>query len=105
MKNKRILVISKWGDKFIRRCRKLSKRNGIQFVKAVNIEKYEDIPNVKRQLHHVDFDVALIAAGVGAIVLSQHIAKMYGKVAIDVGKGMQLVVKRKISLPDVKKLK
>lgn len=57
------------------------------------------------QLNKVEFDVALIAVGVGSIVLSQHIAKKYGKVAIDAGKGLTNIAKGKIKLPDVKDIK
>lgn len=46
---------------------------------------YADIPRVMQRIRKHDFDLALVAAGIPAIVLCRHIADELGKVAIDFG--------------------
>ena len=55
--------------------------------------------NVLEQIENIDFDIALISAGVGAIVLSQQIAERYGKIAIDMGHGLTKIAKGQLELP------
>ncbi|MBD2848617.1 hypothetical protein IDH44_25890 [Paenibacillus sp. IB182496] len=45
----------------------------------------DDVPRVMESIAEQDFDLALVAAGIAAVVLTQRIATELGKVAIDFG--------------------
>jgi len=66
--------------------------SGLNIVGAIPIFEYEEIPRVKDELANCDFDLCLIAAGVNAVILASHIAEKYGKVAFDIGWGMQALI-------------
>ncbi|NRF95774.1 hypothetical protein HQN89_33650 [Paenibacillus frigoriresistens] len=53
---------------------------------------FEDIPRVKQELNEHEFDLCLLAAGTNAIILAVHIAKHLGKVAFDIGQGMETLI-------------
>lgn len=61
--------------------------NGVNVVAAISpVEGVKDVPRVMAEIAAAhDFDIALVAAGVAAVVLSQRIATELGKVAIDFG--------------------
>lgn len=99
MKGKRIIIISKWGEKFRKKCDSFAKQFGFNITTVYPIHNYYEIPKVLSQLDQADFDIALIAAGVGAIVLSQKISERYGKIAIDMGHGLTRFAKGKLELP------
>jgi|GEM_PF-515669 len=64
----------------------------LDIVGAITIFEYEEIPRVKDEISGYDFDLCLIAAGVNAVILASHIAEKYGKVAFDIGWGMQALI-------------
>ncbi|MGZ9585258.1 GT-D fold domain-containing protein [Paenibacillus marinisediminis] len=57
-----------------------------------------DIPRVLNETSQHDFDVALVAAGIPAVILSQRIAQQFGKVAIDFGHLANKLVSGELSL-------
>lgn len=69
---------------------------GVKVVGAIPIFEFEELPQVIRQIRLYDFDLALIAAGLNAIILASHIAKVYGKVAFDLGQGMETLITGKV---------
>ena len=99
MTEKKIIVISKWGRKFKKHTVELAQQLGIEIVAVYPIHNFYEVEEVLKQIENTDFDIALISAGVGAIVLSQQIAEQYGKVAIDMGHGLTEIAKGKLELP------
>jgi hypothetical protein len=60
--------------------------NGIAVVGAVSpVQGIHDIPRVMAEVAAQDFDIALVSAGVPAVVIVHKIASELGKVAIDFG--------------------
>lgn len=104
MRGKRIVILSKWGEDFRKQTKSSSKQWGFKIVKTVPIENYYGIPQALGQLENISFDVALLAAGVGSIVLSQQIAERFNKVAIDVGKGLTFIATGEQSIPKTRSL-
>ncbi|WP_053362685.1 GT-D fold domain-containing glycosyltransferase [Bacillus sp. FJAT-27251] len=68
---------------------KYSKDLGCTIVGSIPIYEYEDIPKVKEKLKDFNFDICFLAAGTNAVILASHIAQKYGKVAFDIGSGME----------------
>ncbi|MEN6324665.1 MAG: GT-D fold domain-containing glycosyltransferase [Syntrophomonas sp.] len=64
----------------------------LDIVGAISIFEHEDIPQVKKDIDAYDFDFCLLGAGVNALILAPYIAKQYGKVAFDIGWGMQALI-------------
>lgn len=89
LRNKNILLISSVADKAKEGLNKtLKDKLNFNIVGSISIFEYEDVPRVKKEISDYNFDLALIAAGTNAIILATHIAEEYGKVAIDLGSGM-----------------
>ncbi|WP_248927679.1 GT-D fold domain-containing glycosyltransferase [Paenibacillus hamazuiensis] len=59
------------------------------------VDGVRDIPRVMEEIKPRTFDIALVAAGVAAVVISQRIATELGKVAIDFGHLADSLAKRK----------
>lgn len=76
---------------------KLKEKLGFQIAGALSIYEYEEIPRVKEEVASCDFDLCFIAAGVNAVILASHIADKFGKVAFDIGWGMQSLITGKIT--------
>ncbi len=72
----------------------------IEIVGTIPIYEYEEIPSVKRQIAQYDFDLCLLAAGVNAVILAAYIAETTGKVAVDIGSGMESIITGKIVTDD-----
>lgn len=61
-------------------------QNGVNVVATVSpVEGVKDVPRVMAEIASRDFDLALVAAGVAAVLISTRIASELGKVAIDFG--------------------
>ena len=78
----------------------LKENLGFDIVGTIHIEEFEDIPRVKEELASYDFDLCLLAAGINAVILSPYIKKTYGKVAFDLGLGMESLISGKIEMPN-----
>lgn len=62
------------------------RRNGVHVVDTITpVEGVKDVPRVMAEIAARDFDIALVAAGIAAVLISQRIATELGKVAIDFG--------------------
>lgn len=87
---RRILIICGYADEVKAAMEKtLQKKLGFTVAGTIKIEEYEDIPRVKGELSWYDFDLCLLAAGINAVILGPHISTKYGKVAFDIGQGME----------------
>ncbi|WP_174733255.1 GT-D fold domain-containing glycosyltransferase [Mesobacillus harenae] len=89
LKDKKILLISSIADK-AKEGMETTLKDKLDFdiVGTISIFEYEEIPRVKEEIANYDFDLCLIAAGTNALILATHIAEKHGKVAIDIGSGM-----------------
>lgn len=70
----------------------LREKLGFEVTGAISIYEYEEIPRVKEEIAEYDFDLCFLAAGVNALILAPYIARQYGKVALDIGWGMQSLI-------------
>jgi hypothetical protein len=95
LKGKKIVIISSWAKRFVRKAKHLLKKYKIKVVQLFPIYSYHDYPRILQEVSHLRFDVALIGAGVAALPLATHIAKEQNTVALDLGKSFELVVKQK----------
>ena len=89
----RTLLISKWADQYAERVVGKYASLPPQIVGTVNFTHYNQISTVLKKIKTYDFDLALISAGVNAVILAPAIAKQCGKVALDFGKTMMYTVR------------
>jgi hypothetical protein len=78
--------------------RELQSKLGFTVTGTVKLEEYEDIPRVKAELQESDFDFALLAAGINALILAPYISQTLGKVAFDFGQAMESFVTGEIEM-------
>jgi hypothetical protein len=89
----RILIISKWADAyaaFIIKEYASIKPNIAGCLSFSNFAQIKDIMDLTGKRR---FDLALISAGVNAVILASKIAERYGKVALDFGKTMRFMLR------------
>ncbi len=68
-------------------------QSGAVEAKAMRIEGLKDIDRVCRYLAYYDqFDLALLAAGVPATIAAPRLAELTGRVAVDFGHGLDLII-------------
>ena len=91
--NYRTLLISKWAKPFAKLIAHRYATLKPKIVGCLSFEHYRQIPNLLNQIGNFQFDLALVSAGVNAVVLTQQIAERYKKVAIDFGKAMMFMLK------------
>ena len=89
----RTLLISKWADEYAKQITSKYADLPPQIVGTINFEHYDQISTVLKKVGKYEFDLALISAGVNAVILAPAIAKRYNKVAIDFGKTMMYTVR------------
>ncbi|MEN6324667.1 MAG: GT-D fold domain-containing glycosyltransferase [Syntrophomonas sp.] len=65
---------------------------GFDIVGAISIFEYEEINRVKHEIEQYQFDLCLLAAGTNALILAPYIAASCGKVAFDIGWGIQSLI-------------
>jgi len=93
LRNRKIIIICGYADEVEAALNKtLQKELQFEIVGAIKILEYEDIPRVKREILRLDFDLALLAAGLNAIILAAYISQIKGKVAFDIGQGMETLI-------------
>ncbi len=68
--------------------RNLRPQLGFDIVGTISIDEYEDLPEAKKQIDCREFDLCLLAAGTNAVILASYISTVHGKVAFDIGSGM-----------------
>ncbi|MOA43105.1 hypothetical protein D3C78_1652250 [compost metagenome] len=67
---------------------------GYEIVAAIApVQGVGDIDRIMEQVVQLDFDIALAAAGIAAVVLCTRIAREKGKVALDLGHLADMFVK------------
>ena len=86
LRGKRIVVISRWANKFKSLVGKKYKDFDIHFVKAIRMNNYSEIPAVLEKMKAVECDIVFISAGVSAVILAQRLAEEQGRIAFDFGK-------------------
>ncbi|HEY8344476.1 MAG TPA: GT-D fold domain-containing glycosyltransferase [Bacillota bacterium] len=91
--NYRTLLISKWAKPFAKLIAVRYATLKPKIVGCLSFEHYRQIPTLLNQIGNFRFDLALVSAGVNAVVLTQQIAERYKKVAIDFGKAMMFMLK------------
>jgi hypothetical protein len=99
LKNRSVILISKWAKRFARQARPFLDKYHIKVVKTIPIQNYYQYDQVLKRIEKYSFDVALIGAGAAALPLAVRIAKRKKAVAIDVGRAFRLVIRKKIALP------
>jgi hypothetical protein len=93
LRRRRILLIGRMAEDVRAELEKTCKsRLGFDIVGTIGIEGYEDVPKVKHKIGEYSFDLCLLSAGVYSVILAPYIAITYGKVAFDMGQGMQSLV-------------
>lgn len=93
LKNRRVLLIGSLAEKAKQKMLdKYSERLGVQIVGAIPIYEYEEIPKVKKKIDAVSFDICFLGAGTNALILAHYIAEKHGKVAFDIGSGLQTFI-------------
>ncbi len=93
LKGRKILIICGYADEVAAAMNKnLKKLLNFEIVGAIKIHEFEEIPRAKKEIDLLDFDLALLAAGLNAIILAAYIAKFKGKVAFDLGQGMESLI-------------
>lgn len=82
MQGRRVLIV---GNSGLELAEVLSQR-GIAVAGVITpVMGVRDVPRILREVSRHDYDLALIAAGIPAVILSQRIAEQFGKVALDFG--------------------
>lgn len=89
----RVLLISKWSWIFKDYVNKNYASLRPRIVGCIDFNDFKEIPAVLKKAGQYPFDIALISAGVNAVVLAPAIAELYGKVALDFGKTMMFFLK------------
>ncbi|HHZ20046.1 MAG TPA: hypothetical protein GX391_06010 [Firmicutes bacterium] len=84
----RVLLISKWAHEFRQLVLREYSQLRPKIVGAIDFHDFHQIPLVLKEAGKYNFDLALVSAGVNAVVLAPRLAKRTGKVVIDFGKVM-----------------
>jgi len=93
LRGRKIILISGYAEEVEYALNKrLKKKLGFDIVGAIKIVEFEEIPRVKKAIQSLNFDLALLAAGLNAIILAAYIAEVKGKVALDLGQGMESLI-------------
>ena len=93
LRGRKILIICGYAKEVNEAMNKnLKDELGFSIVGTSQIHEFEDIPRVKEDINACDFDLALLAAGLNAIILAAYIADVKGKVAFDIGQGMESLI-------------
>ena len=93
LRGRKIILISGYADEIEKALnKKLKQKLGFDIVGAIKIFEFEEIPHVKKVIKSLEFDLALLAAGLNAIILAAYIAEVKGKVAFDIGQGMESLI-------------
>ncbi|HEY0828599.1 MAG TPA: GT-D fold domain-containing glycosyltransferase [Bacilli bacterium] len=70
------------------------RENGVHVVEAISpVQGVKDIPRIMASIRTFDFDIALVSAGIAAVIIAQKVASELGKVAIDFGHLADSIVK------------
>lgn len=84
----RTLLISKWAEDFANLITRKYAFLRPNIAGCINFTHFDQIGDTLNAIKQVKFDLALVSAGVNAVVLAVKIAERFGKVALDFGKTM-----------------
>lgn len=94
LSGKRIVIVCGYADEVKETLNRTLKADlGFEIVGTVFVNRFEDIPRAKEELANLDFDLVLLAAGINAVILAGYIKEELGKVAFDIGHGMESLAK------------
>ncbi len=85
MKTHRVILVGKGARELATH---LQQEYGMQISGTVSIKHYRELRLTLERIDRMDYDLALIAAGSNAVILSVMLAER-GKVAIDIGRGIE----------------
>lgn len=93
LKNRKILIICNYAEEVKQGMEKdLKEELGFEVVGTIKIQQFDDIPRVKKEIDSCEFDLCLLAAGTNAVILAPYIAEKKGRVAFDIGQGMETLI-------------
>ncbi len=69
----------------------LLKKNHTEIVGQTEVNYFEDIPRVKNYLSQIDFDIAILSAGMPTLILSPWISRTLGRSAFDFGSAVNFL--------------
>ncbi|TJY44267.1 hypothetical protein E5161_02445 [Cohnella pontilimi] len=93
LRNRRLLLVGALADDAAEALnRNLRDRLGFTIAGTIQVDEYEEIPDAKRQIQSCEFDLCLLAAGTNALILASYISSELGKVALDLGSGMNSLI-------------
>lgn len=90
--NYRTLLISRWAKPYAEIITKQYAKLKPKIAGCIEFTHYNEISDTLKKVGKYRFDLALISAGVNALILAPKIAQLYGKVALDFGKVMMYTV-------------
>lgn len=93
LRGRKVLLIGRIAeDTHAEMVKTFKSRLHFDIVGTIGLEGYKDVPRVKQKIGEYSFDLCLLSAGVYAVILAPYIASTYGKVAFDMGQGMQSLI-------------
>lgn len=89
IQDKKIVLVGRRAD----HAEPLFRRKKVQVVGTVNLEGYKDLDKAQNSLvESAHWDIALISAGIPATILAPRIANLTGRVAIDFGHALDILL-------------
>jgi hypothetical protein len=89
IRGKKIVLVGRRSE----HAKPLFEKRRVQVVDTVKLEGYQELDKVQNYLvQSADWEVALISAGIPATILAPRIAKATGKVAIDFGHAIDILL-------------
>ncbi len=93
LQNRKILIVCSYADEVKKALiSKLQNKLHFEIVATVKIEEFEDLERSKEEIKQYNFDLCLLAAGINAVILAPFISSNLGKVAFDLGQGMESLI-------------
>lgn len=98
LKGRRILLIGSWAGQ-VKPILEMAPY-GLNIATTYEFTKYDHMKQTLAKIIEIkdQFDIALVSCGVNAVVLAQKIAELTGKVALDFGKSLMFIVRKKAGL-------
>lgn len=98
LRDYRVILISKWAEAYANYLAQTYPDYPVNLTGTLNFTGFEQIEETLAALGDYRFDLALVSAGVNAVILAPQIAARYGKVALDFGKTMQFMLQERKKL-------
>ena len=98
LRQRRVLLVSIWAEKFASIIK--APPYGLTVGGCIPCDSFAAVDGAIKKAVALrrSFDIALVSAGVNALILAAEIARQAGKPAIDFGKGMQFMVEGRAGL-------